>query len=139
MERETLAVVDASVVVKWFNLEEYSENAEELKERHLKGELILVSPVLMVFEVLNVLRYSPELGADDVRETLSGLLGIQVRLYPVEEWLSNAVSLAFERGMTVYDVSYAALANHLACLFYTADSKLLDRVGAANVRHIADS
>ncbi|MGH9923214.1 MAG: type II toxin-antitoxin system VapC family toxin, partial [Nitrososphaerales archaeon] len=106
MERETLAIIDASVVVKWFNAEEFSESAEYLKEKHMKAEITLVSPVMMVFEVLNALRYNPELGADDVKEALNDLLGIQIKLYPVEEWLSEAISLAYDRGLTVYDASY---------------------------------
>ena len=138
MERETLAIIDASVVVKWFNAEEFSESAEYLKEKHMKAEITLVSPVMMVFEVLNALRYNPELGADDVNEALNDLLGIQIKLYPVEEWLSEAISLAYDRGLTVYDASYIALAGHLGCLLYTADTKLLERVKAANIRHIAD-
>ena len=138
MEREALAVVDASVVVKWFNIEEYSENAERLKEKHLKAEVTLVSPVLMIFEVLNALRYNPELGASDVKEALNDLLGIQIKLYPVEDWLSEAVLLAYDFGLTIYDASYIALANHLRRLLYTADSKLLERVKATNIRHIAN-
>lgn len=138
MERETLAIVDASVVVKWFNIEEYSENAEHLKERHLKAEVTLVSPVLMVFEVLNALRYNPELGANDLKEVLNDLLGIQIKLYPVEDWLSEAVLLAYDFGLTIYDSCYIALANHLRCILYTADSKLLERVKVANIKHIAN-
>ena len=138
MERETLAIIDASVVVKWFNAEEFSESAEYLKEKHMKAEITLVSPVMMVFEVLNALRYNPELGADDVKEALDDLLGIQIKLYPVEEWLSEAILLAYDRGLTVYDASYIALAGHLGCLLYTADTKLLEKVKAANIRHIAD-
>ena len=138
MERETLAIVDASVVVKWFNVEEFSEDAEYLKEKHLKTEITLVSPVMMVFEVLNALRYSPDLGANDVKEALTDLLGIQIKLYPVEEWLSEAILLAYDQGLTVYDASYIALASHLGCLLYTADTKLLRKVKAANIKHIAD-
>ena len=138
MEREALAIVDASVVVKWFNIEEHSENAEHLKEKHLKAEVTLVSPVLMVFEVLNALRYNPELGASDVKEALNDLLGIQIKLYPVEDWLSDAVLPAYDFGLTIYDASYIALANHLRCLLYTADSNLLERVKASNVKHIAN-
>lgn len=136
MEREALAVVDASVVVKWFNVEEQSVNAERLKDRHLKTEVTLFSPILMIFEVLNALRYNPELGANDVNEAFDALLGIQIKLYPVEEWLSQAVLLAYEHGLTVYDASYIALANHLNCVLYTADSKLLKKVKLGSVKHI---
>ena len=139
VERETLAaiVVDASVVVKWFNVEEYSENAERLKDKHVKAQVTLVSPALMVFEVLNALRYNPELGASDVKEALGDLLGIQIKLYPVEEWMSQAIMLAYDYGLTIYDASYIALANHLNCLLYTADSELLKKVKSDNIKHVS--
>ena len=138
MERASLVVVDANVVVKWFNVEEYSEKAEELKNKHLRAELTLVSPALMIFEVLNALRYNPEIGASDVKESFDDLLGIQIKLYPVEEWLSEAVTTAYEYGITIYDASYIALANHLNCLLYTADSKLLEKVKSTNIKSITE-
>jgi len=137
VERESLAVIDASIVVKWFNIEEYSDNAEHIKEKHLKGELTLIAPVLMVFEVLNALRYNPEFGARDVAEALMDLLGIQIKLYPVEDWMSGSVSLAYDFGLTIYDATYLALAKHLGCVLYTADEKLSDKVKVVNVKHIA--
>lgn len=137
MERASLAVVDASVAVKWFNVEEFSENAEKLKDKHLKTEITLVSPVLMIFEVLNALRYNPDLGANDVKDAFDDLLGIQIKLYPVDEWLSGAVSMAYDNGLTIYDASYVALAKHLDCTLYTADSKIWDKVKLDNIRSIA--
>lgn len=137
MERASLAVVDASVAVKWFNVEEFSENAEKLKDKHLKTEITLVSPVLMIFEVLNALRYNPDLGANDVKDAFDDLLGIQIKLYPVDEWLSGAVSMAYDYGLTIYDASYVALAKHLDCTLYTADSKIWDKVKLDNIRSIA--
>ncbi len=136
MERETLAVIDSSVVVKWFNMEEYSDNAEDIKEMHLKGELTLISPVLMPFEVLNALRYNPEFGIKDVTEAFMDLLGIQIKLYPVEDWMSGSISLAYDLGLTIYDASYLALAKHIGCVLYTADSRL-SRVSGVSVMHIA--
>jgi len=138
VERVSLAVVDANIVIKWFNLEEYSEKAEELKNKHLRAELTLVSSPLMVFEVLNALRYNSEIGANEVREAFDDLLGIQIKLHPVEQWFSEAVSIAYEYGITIYDASYIALANHLNCLLYTADSKLLERVKSTNIKSIAE-
>jgi predicted nucleic acid-binding protein len=138
VERTSLAVVDANVVVKWFNVEEYSEKAEELKNKHLRAELTLVSSPLMIFEVLNALRYNPEIGASDVKDSFDDLLGIQIKLYPVEEWLSDAVTVAYEYGITIYDASYIALANHLNCLLYIADSKLFEKVKSTNIKSVAE-
>lgn len=47
-----------------------------------------------------------------------------IKLYPVEEWLSEVVTIAYENVITIYDASYVALANHLNCLLYIADSAI---------------
>ncbi len=53
-----LAVVDASVVVKWFvgDGEAGVDAAAELLNRHIDGGVRLVGPSLLSHEVLNVLR-----------------------------------------------------------------------------------
>ena len=61
MEGTEKIVVDASIAVKWFNLEEYSDIADSMKEAHIKGDIKLIAPSLMIFEVANTLRYNPDL------------------------------------------------------------------------------
>jgi predicted nucleic acid-binding protein len=50
MEKETL-VLDASVIVKWFCEEEYTDIALRLRDRFFVGELTIVVPELMFYEV----------------------------------------------------------------------------------------
>ena len=69
MEREVL-VIDASIAVKWFNKEEYSDIADKLKNRHVRGEVVLVAPVLLLFEVANALRYNPDFESEDVEDAI---------------------------------------------------------------------
>ncbi len=54
----------------------------------------------------------------------------------MDEWLSEAVTLAYDYALTIYDASYIALASHLNCLFYTADSKLSDKVKVDNIKSL---
>jgi len=51
-------VVDASVVAKWYLEEEYTEKALKLRDMHVNGEIELTAPELLLFEVLNAIRYS---------------------------------------------------------------------------------
>ena len=44
-------VVDASIVVKWFVEEEWSREARMLKDDYAAGEVDLIAPALMPFEV----------------------------------------------------------------------------------------
>jgi len=54
----SLIVVDASVVLKWFVEEEWSEQARSLLEAYREEEELRFSaPKLLEFEVANVLRY----------------------------------------------------------------------------------
>ena len=69
MEREVL-VIDASIAVKWFNKEEYSDVADKLKNMHVRGEVVLVAPVLLLFEVANALRYNPDFESEDVEDAI---------------------------------------------------------------------
>ncbi|MGB9895581.1 MAG: type II toxin-antitoxin system VapC family toxin [Thermoproteota archaeon] len=50
-------VVDASVIVKWFVEEENSDNAIKIRDKYIEGEIKLVAPEIITFEVLNALYY----------------------------------------------------------------------------------
>ena len=49
-------VIDASVALKWFLKDEkYGDRAMCLLERFVRGEIDLVAPSLMVYEIINAL------------------------------------------------------------------------------------
>ncbi len=131
-------VVDASVAVKWFNAEEFSDQAVALRDDHVSGEIVLAAPTLLVWEVCNALRHSQEIGSGEVRRAFSDLLDIQVVLWgPDPDWAVGAVDEAFERGITLYDSSYLALASYLRAPLYSADERLLSKVDEDWARHIS--
>ena len=112
--------------MKWFNPEESFEEALALRDDHAAHRVILAAPSLLVWEVGNALRYSQELGVSDVRSALRDLVDLQLVLHePDPGWLEAAVEWAFQRGWTLYDASYVALARHLRAPLYTADEKML--------------
>jgi len=47
-----VVVVDASVVVKWFVYEGNSDKALEIRDEYISGELKLIAPEIINFEVL---------------------------------------------------------------------------------------
>lgn len=119
-------VLDASVAVKWFNPEKGSAQAIALRDDHVAGRVVLAAPALIVWEVVNALRYSKEAGSDDLRRALGDLVDLQVLLVePDPRWMGEAVDEAFRKGITVYDASYLALARHLRARLYTADDRML--------------
>jgi len=136
-----VVVADASVIVKWFLREEWRDNAINLRNDYVEGRVDLVAPCIMPFEVLNAIRYSRK---DMESETLEGIaesLSLYgIKLYDLRgEYVKKAVRLSIEKNITVYDASYLALAIELKAKLYTADEKLIDKLGKENrkyVRHI---
>lgn len=139
MEGLEKAVVDASVVVKWFNQEEFTEEALLLRQRIRRGTVTPFAPELMIFEVANSLRYNPDFGAVDVQQAVRSLRDMQFPAAPMDEdmW-RRAVDIAFERGITIYDSAYVAMSECMDAKLYTADARLAKKtMGMGRVVHIS--
>lgn len=127
MER---VVGDASVVVKWFIEEEYSDKALELRDMHVNGEVHVAAPELLPFEVLNALRYSRLFSLEELKIAAASLSSYGIELHSLKGKLADrAVEIAVEKGITVYDAAYVALAQELGTVLYTADEELIGKIG----------
>src|SRR3989338_3387568 len=124
----TGAVIDSSVCIKWFCLEEETEKALSLRESHIKGTKILVVPDLSLYEIANALRHNKTLQEHDVQEAVESMfkLGIDI-IVPTTEILNAAITLAFAFNITVYDAVFLALAKELSFECLTADEKLYQK------------
>jgi predicted nucleic acid-binding protein len=69
MEKEAL-VLDASVIVKWFCEEEYTDIALGIRKRFFNGVLNVVVPELMFYEVSNAIRYNEVLSMEEKLELI---------------------------------------------------------------------
>ncbi|WP_291999063.1 type II toxin-antitoxin system VapC family toxin [Caldivirga sp.] len=98
-----MAVIDASVVIKWFANENYSKEALLLKEAYVKGLEDLSAPCILPFEVLNGLKYTYNLGEKELQEVGKILSDFQITFYPLDEILNDTVSLSLKYGITIYD------------------------------------
>lgn len=96
-----IAVIDASVVLKWFLQEPDAEHAMQLREQHLTGGVLLVAPDLLLYEVGNALRFKHDFTPSDIQAALSELLHIELELLsPTERLLHHAVDLARRTRLT---------------------------------------
>ncbi len=137
MERTSkIIVLDASVIVKWFNEEIYTDNAVILKEKYLKKQCIIYEPSLLFYEVSNALRYNPELGEKDVIQAIQSLIDLQLKIVDVDKWFLKSITLAYNHGITLYDSAYIALGLSLNAPIYTADEKLEKKVPLSEVIHV---
>jgi predicted nucleic acid-binding protein len=119
---------DASVVLKWFHAEGEQEVGESraLLELQRSGEVSLAILDLTVYEVGNVLVRSMRLRADRARTVLEALDLICPRLTPTPVELADALALAEQHGLTLYDAAYAAVARSRGARLVTLDGLLLN-------------
>ncbi len=135
---EKKIVVDASVVAKWYLIEEYSDNAIKLRNDYVRGLVQIIVPSLLEYEVLNALRYSGVYNLDELKKIGSSLNKYGFITYDLENDIKDLViKLALKENITIYDASYIALALKFNTLLYTADQELVTKF--PNIaRHIRD-
>ena len=130
----TVAVLDTSVVVKWFRRgEEGTDQALMLRQAYLDGALGIAVPDLLLYELGNVLRYKPDLDSGKVSAAVESVLAMGLSLHAVtRERLTRAVELAFAHDVTIYDAAFIALAEELRSDFITADERLARRISGVD-------
>lgn len=117
-----ILVIDASVAVKWYLAEDYSEAAETL----LNGGFDLNAPELICAELGNILWKKHRAGnidADQSSVIAETFLTQNITIYPLNGLLVPALKGAISHGQSVYDWTYLALAISLECKFITADRR----------------
>lgn len=124
-----LVVVDASIAVKWFVVDDEADvsEADELLADHAAGRVRLVAPALLVHEVFNVLaRRNREV--EGLAEAMDAFFDADVALVsPDREQIAIAAGMVAQ-GLSTADAAYAALARVLGCRLETADRRLARQV-----------
>lgn len=120
----TEAVLDASVVLKWFHAEgeRHVAQARRLRARFQAGELRVLAPSLLWLEMLNIA--GRRWGWSGVElEALAGTLpnlGFQMqepRPPEIAHWVA--------RGLTAYDAAYVAVADDAGVKLITDDEEII--------------
>lgn len=135
--------MDASVVLKWqLDDEEAVTQAVALRDDFLlRGQLILVAPLLLVFELTNGLLSATRhrrLSRDQAEEGLALLLAAGIRLLAVEA--TRVFSLSVRWKLSAYDGAYLGLAEKLDSEVWTGDHAFYTacRGKGSRVRWIGD-
>ena len=136
-------VIDASVAVKWFVNEAFSEHSARL----LDDETTLIAPELLFAEVANALWAlcrRGDIGADDFAEATDTLKGAPIAVPSSMRQLAAAAGrLAMDLDHPVYDCFYLALALQEQYPVVTADARFHDKVRAHpylsdRIQHVAN-
>jgi predicted nucleic acid-binding protein len=127
-------VVDASVGIKLFVEEQYSERVHALFEQLAADPPAnLYVPDLFYIECTNILlKYTRRFGRplEDSRADLADLSRLSLRVAPTAELMEDALLLAAEKNISAYDACYAVLAARLDIPLVTADEPLAKAVEA---------
>lgn len=121
-------VVDASVGIKLFMEEEFSEQAHALFS-HLAADppAELYIPDLFYIECTNILlKYTRRFGRslEDSQADVADIKLLSLKPTSSAELMEDALILAIEMNLTAYDACYAVLAQKLEIPLITADEQL---------------
>lgn len=128
--------IDASVAVKLvLKGEPYRSKARQLLRDCLVRNVRLIAPPLFVSEVDTVIRkrvYDGRLSPADAGKAYTGLDQVTVHLVAPLNLRRRAREIAEQFNQrTVYDATYAALADLRGCEFWTADKAFYNAVKEA--------
>jgi predicted nucleic acid-binding protein len=123
-------VLDTSVVLKWIRQEEILANrALGLLQGYLDGQSQISVPALLGYEVANVLRYKTDLTTAQVETAVQALFDLELEwIAPLPSVMRRAVVIARDCDTSVYDATFAALAESLGATFVTADERLVRKL-----------
>ncbi len=121
-------VVDASIVVKWFVKEEWSNEAASL----LEAEAALIAPEPLFAEVCNALwamHRRGDIGGEDLAEAMDALRAAPVGVpFSMRQLAASSARLAIDLDHPVYDCFYLALAVQEQYPVVTADARFHEKV-----------
>jgi len=136
-----MVVIDTSVAYKWFSKEneEYLSSALKLLENQLKKKETLIAPDIILYELANAWATKTNLTLDQAKRFMNDFILTEVKTEPITiELVNEAMVFSKKYRVSVYDASYAILAQKRKCAYYTADSKFIDRVNLPYIKHLKD-
>ncbi len=133
----TTGVIDTSALIKFVLPEDHSDTARNLIEQHISSVLELSAPEYILVEAANVLwkRVSRnDLLPGEAAQALHELRRVDLVLIPESQLLDDALLLAAEINITVYDALFCVLAQRQQAPLITADLPLVRRLVSSPIQ-----
>ena len=125
-------VIDASVVLKWYLTdEECGQEALSILAQHVAGDVALLAPTILPYEVLNALLVAERMDriAEGVtEEAFYGFMELEINFLDPFVDYPDILSLARPFLRSVCDASYMSLAKQNNIDFVTGDKRLYNAV-----------
>ncbi len=125
-------VIDASVVLKWYLVDEDDgQKALQILEQHVGGDVDLLAPTILPYEVLNALLVAERMNRipKDVTETaFSAFSDLQITLIDPFGSQAHPLALARSHNRSIYDASYILVAKKHNIDLATGDKRLFNSV-----------
>ena len=134
-------ILDASVAAKWFNNEDLTDKAIEVRDGFVQNKIRLLAPAQLLYEVGNSIWKNKELTVQDAINAMQDMIDMEIELIPLSnELASNAMKFARDFSITFYDATYVALVDHFNAILISADGKILSKSGKMkeNLLHLKD-
>lgn len=126
------AVIDASVVLKWYLADEqHGEKALGLLNKYISNELHILAPSLLEYEVINALVIARKRGRIEEETLLSaidGFLGLGIELKNLSMFSTRVLHYCKVYNRSAYDASYLALAEEDGIPLITSDRVMYNAV-----------
>jgi len=132
---ESKVCVDASFMVALLVPESFSQNALALWEEWVLGDVEILAPALLRYEVISALYRKGLRGLvtwEDSQAAQAQFLALDIEFQDPPALPIRAVELArFYQRPNTYDAFYLALVEYLDCFLWTADERLYNAVHAS--------
>ena len=133
----TSQVIDTSALLKYVLPEEDSSVAEKLVASHHAGMVNLIAPEYILVESANVLwkhLQRHNVRPEEAVTSFRALRDLGIRLVSNGDLLEDALILAADNGITVYDALFCALAVRENLPLITSDNALVRHLTGTDVQ-----
>lgn len=126
------AVLDASIVLKWYLVdEEYGQRALDLLSQYVSNELEVLAPSLLEYEVVNGLVVAQQRGRikeEKLLTAIEGFIDLGINFKNLSHFHSKLTHYCKIYHCSVYDASYLAIADAESIVMITSDAGLFNTV-----------
>lgn len=131
-----MIIVDTSVAYKWFSKEEdLRAQSIQILQDHFDKKVPILVPDLFYYEISNAWATKVKLPLEHIHEYLGRLHSYQIQIAQITyPFLNNIVKFSKKYKVSVYDATYAVLAEERDCDLITADEKFVRQVDLKYVK-----